>query len=270
MNIPAPAMTKTAVPETDTRDARRIRIYVEHGLGPGLTFPLSDSQAHYLRDVMRCAGGESVRLFNGRDGEWRARLRGVGKRGAAAEVEERIREQSASPDLWLLFAPVKGGRVEDIVEKATELGVARLRPVVTARTVVPKVNTRRLRARAVEAAEQCGRLDVPTIDEAEPLETVLRDWPTRRRLVWCDESGGGAPIATALRATGAAAWAVMTGPEGGYAPAELDALRGLPFVTPVSLGGRILRADTAAIAALACLQAVAGDWGAVPPPSCAR
>ncbi|MCP4329021.1 MAG: 16S rRNA (uracil(1498)-N(3))-methyltransferase [Alphaproteobacteria bacterium] len=241
-------------------DNRYQRLHVDDDLGDGAAIVLDAGQTHYLKDVMRQQAGDSVHLFNGRDGEWRARIEGHGKRGTTATVERRVRTQESEPDLWLVFAPVKGGRVENMVEKATELGVSRLLPVVTQRTVVTRINQRRLRVRTIEAAEQCGRLTVPVISALQPLVDVVRDWPDGRRLLWCDESGGGDPIAAALAAAGPGPWAVMTGPEGGYASSELDALRKLPFVTAVSLGGRILRADTAAIAALACLQAVAGDW----------
>ena len=247
-----------------TVDPRPVRLFVAGDLAAGTAVALSADQGHYLRNVMRRGAGDPIHLFNGRDGEWRATLAEIGKRDAAAIAEERVREQQPESDLWLVFALIKRKRVEDIVEKATELGVARLLPAITRRTVVPRINTDRLYARAVEAAEQCGRLTVPDIDEARSLEALLADWPADRRLLWCDESGGGAPIAHALAGladgTGSGPWAVMTGPEGGYAPEELDAVRKLPFVTAVGLGRRVLRADTAAIAALACVQATIGDW----------
>jgi 16S rRNA (uracil1498-N3)-methyltransferase len=241
-------------------DRRPVRLFVADDLAAGASVALDADQAHYLRNVMRRCVGDPVYLFNGRDGEWRSTLAEIGKRRALATAGERVRGQPPASGPWLVFAPVKGGRVEDIVEKATELGAARILPAITERTVVPRVNVGRLQARAVEAAEQCDRLDVPDIAEARPLDAVLADWPAGRRLMWCDESGGGAPIADALAGAEKGPWAVMTGPEGGYAPAELDAVRKLPFVTAVGLGERILRADTAAVAALACLQAIAGDW----------
>jgi 16S rRNA (uracil1498-N3)-methyltransferase len=243
---------------------RVTRLYVTHDLSAGASVGLNPSQAHYLNHVLRMGQGDPVHLFNGRDGEWRARIDALGRGWCSAAVEEQTREQPvpAGGDLWLAFAPVKRARIDFIAAKATELGVAALWPVLTEHTAVGRVNAERLHANAIEAAEQCGRLTVPRVMEPAPLREALAGWPGDRRLLWCDESGGGPPIHDALAAAEGPCrgWAVLTGPEGGFARSELDALRDLPNSTPVSLGPRILRADTAAIAALACWQATLGDW----------
>jgi len=241
-----------------------VRLYLEEGLQAGEAVRLSPPQAHYLGQVMRLSAGDRICLFNGQDGEWEAVLETLSKKNATAILKKRRRAQNRLPDLWLLFAPIKRDRIDILVEKATELGVTRLLPVLTERTTVRRVNAERLRAHAVEAAEQTGRLCVPAFEDLAPLARVLAHWPSERRLLFCDETGGGAPVLDALGAAGPGPWAVLIGPEGGFAPAELDALRGLPFVTPASLGPRVLRADTAAIAALTAWQAVLGDWQARP------
>ncbi|HEX9809322.1 MAG TPA: 16S rRNA (uracil(1498)-N(3))-methyltransferase [Alphaproteobacteria bacterium] len=230
-------------------------------LAAGATIGLAPTQAHYLRHVLRLSAGERIALFNGRDGEWEAAIAGFGKGWASVEVARRRRAQRAEPDLWLLFAPVKRARIDYLVQKAAELGVSVLQPVFTEYTAVGRVNGERLAANAVEAAQQSGRLSVPEVRAPVPVMEALGAWPAGRRLLWCDESGGGAPVAAALAgAARGGPWAVLIGPEGGFAPAELDAIRKLPFVTAVSLGPRLLRADTAAVAALACWQAWLGDW----------
>jgi 16S rRNA (uracil1498-N3)-methyltransferase len=240
------------------------RLYLDEDLGEGRTLGLDHARAHFLRSVLRLSRGAELALFNGRDGEWLARLDGLGKGWASLAVERRLREQDTTPDLWLVFAPIKRARLDFLVEKATELGVARLQPVMTRYTAVSRVNTERLAANAREAAEQCERLSVPEVMAPKRLFDLLADWPAERRLLLCAESGEARPIAEVLSDQSAEAAesrpaAVMTGPEGGYAPAELDALRKLPFVTPIGLGPRVLRADTAALAALACWQAALGD-----------
>jgi len=243
----------------------KIRLYVTCDLAAGAAVALDEKQAHYLRAVMRLAPGDEVLVFNGRDGEWRARIDQLGKKAGALAVVERTRAQETGPDLWLLFAPAKRGSPELVARAATELGVSALQPVTTRRTVVGRLNTDRLRANAIEAAEQCGRLDVPAVLKPMALDALLADWPAERRLMLCDETGGGAPVADALSAAErpaahATPWAVLVGPEGGFDPSELDALGKRPIVTSVGLGPRILRAETAAIAALACWQALVGDW----------
>src|SRR5260221_6756776 len=213
---------------------------------------------------MRREGGAQLLLFNGRDGEWRATLGLRGKKAAVATVGERTREQTAEPDLWLCFAPVKRARIDYIAEKATELGVAALQPILTRHTIVERVNIERLPANAIEAAEQTERLTVPEVRAPVELAHLLSNWPVERRLLMCDETGGGPPIGGVLGALDevarAAPWAIVIGPEGGFAAGELAALRRIKDVTAVGLGPRILRADTAALAALACWQAMVGDW----------
>lgn len=243
-----------------TNAAPAIRLYVGDTLAVGAAVTLGRAQAHYLRNVMRAKAGDALLLFNGRDGEWRAMVGELGKAGGTATAVEETRPQLASPDLWLLFAPIKSGRIEFLVEKATELGVSLLAPVLTERTVVRRVNVERLQAHAIEAAEQSGRLDVPELRPAQALESALADWPAGRPLFVCDESGRGVPIGRALPDRRKRPGAVLIGPEGGFAPGELDALAKLAFVSRVGLGPRILRAETAALAALACWQALAGDW----------
>ncbi len=245
----------------------KARLYVAAELGPGGTVGVSPGQAHYLQSVLRLGGGDAVALFNGRDGEWLATIDGIGKGWASLALVERRRAQAAAPDLWLVFAPIKRARIDFLAQKATELGVSVLWPVFTANTEVSRVNHDRLVANAVEAAEQSGRLDVPEVRPATALGAVLAEWPRRRRLLWCVERAAATPIAEALANPGPPApWAVLTGPEGGFTSSELDALGELPFVTPVGLGPRVLRADTAALAALACWQALAGDGPSRPPP----
>src|SRR5882757_1225982 len=239
------------------------RLFVEADLSAGDEAPLDEAQLHYLRHVMRRPDGAPLLVFNGRDGEWRATLEGHGKKAAVARLGERTREQVAEPDVWLCFAPVKRARIDYIAEKATELGAAVLQPVLTQHTNVERVNVERLRANAIEAAEQTERLTVPEVRTPVDLARLLGDWPAGRRLM-CDETGGGPPIAEVLSALDssarAAPWAIVVGPEGGFAPAELAALRRIKDVVAVGLGPRILRADTAALAALACWQALVGDW----------
>lgn len=246
----------------DAATALRARLFVPDGLAAGSVVGLSANQAHYLRHVLRLDTGARVALFNGRDGEWTGRVDGFGKGWASVALDGQRRPQKAEPDLWLLFAPIKRGRIDYLVQKAAELGVSRIQPVLTDFTQVARVNTERLAANAVEAAEQTGRLSVPEVADPCRLAAAMGAWDPARRLMLCDESGRGRPVIEALaaRAPGGP-WAVVIGPEGGFSEAELDALRKLPFVIPVSLGPRLLRADTAAVAALACWQAVLGDWG---------
>jgi 16S rRNA (uracil1498-N3)-methyltransferase len=246
-----------------TEEAKpKVRLYVDRDLGAGARFDLDRSQSHYVVHVMRLAPGGEVALFNGRDGEWRARIEAARKGICTVAAEDRTRPQAASPDVWLVFAPVKRAPIDLVAAKATELGVRALRPVMTLHTAVTRVNVERVRANAIEAAEQCGRLDVPEVFPPEPLSDLLARWPTERRLLVCDESGSAPPVADALASErgNPGPWAILVGPEGGFASAELDAFRKLTFSKAVSLGPRILRAETAAIAALACWQALLGDW----------
>ncbi|MBF9032777.1 16S rRNA (uracil(1498)-N(3))-methyltransferase [Rhodobacterales bacterium HKCCE2091] len=240
-------------------DGPKIRLHVDHPLATGERVALSRDKAHYLFGVMRLTEGAEVALINGRDGEWRAVVAEAGKRGGVLEVAERTRELQVPPDLWLLFAPIRKARTDFIVEKAVEMGAARICPVQTEFTNAERIRRDRLQAHAVEAAEQCGGTFVPEVEELRGLAQVLADWPEDRHLIFADESALGAAAGLAA-APDAAKWAILVGPEGGFSPAERDRLRALPFVTPISLGPRILRADTAAVAALALFQAERGDW----------
>jgi len=240
----------------------KVRLYVEHPLGPGQTVPLERDQAHYLFGVMRLRAGDSVLLFNGKDGEWRAEVAETGKRAGSLVCAEKTRDLQPPPDLWLLFAPIKKARTDFIVEKAAELGAARICPVQTEFTNAERIRRDRLQAHAVEAAEQCGGTVVPEVAELQKLGAVLDRWPADRRLMFCDETQlGTATELAALRQAGAAGpWAILIGPEGGFSDAERVRLHGLPLAHVVSLGPRILRADTAAVAALTLWQSALGDW----------
>ncbi|MCR9124512.1 MAG: 16S rRNA (uracil(1498)-N(3))-methyltransferase [Rhodobacteraceae bacterium] len=235
----------------------KIRLYVDHPLGPGQTVPLDAGQAHYLFGVMRQAVGAAVAVFNGHDGEWLAQIASAGRRAGVLTVASRTRAQQDPPDLWLLFAPIKKARTDFIVEKATEMGAARIVPVQTDHTNAERIRQDRLRAHAVEAAEQCGGTFVPEVAPLQRLTAVLDAWDHGRQLVFCDEAlaeaGPTPPIAGAPAA-------VLIGPEGGFSQSERARLRGLPFSRPMRLGPRILRADTAAVAALTLWQQQAGDW----------
>jgi 16S rRNA (uracil1498-N3)-methyltransferase len=256
-----------------------IRLFVPGDLAAGAAFAPSPEQAHYLTAVMRRGQNAEIAVFNGRHGEWRARLVEVSRRGCRLEPTTRLRAQPPVGELELLIALVKRARLETIVEKAVELGVARIGLLTTHRTHADHVRLPRLQAIAIEAAEQTGRLDVPSVEGPEALERRLDPWPEGRRLMFCDEAGddpqaewGGEtgrarPVLEALSSTGSGPWSLLIGPEGGFDPAERQRLRALPWVTPVTLGPRILRADTAAVAALALWQAALGDWRAGEPPT---
>jgi len=235
------------------------RLFVFDDLAAGCLVTLDEGRSHYLRNVMRRGPGDEVGLFNGRDGEWLGHVGGVGRKAVTVLLGSQRRPQSGSPDLWLAFAPVKRTRIDFIAEKATELGVSVLQPVMTRRAEPARVNIERLANIAVEAAEQTERLDVPTVREAVKLDTLLRQWPVDRVLFVCAEAGSARPIAEAIRNHPQPRAGFLIGPEGGFAAMELDALVKLPFVVPVGLGPRLLRAETAAIVALACWQALAGD-----------
>ena len=236
-----------------------IRLFVPQPLTHDAAIMPTLDQSRYLSQVMRLKIGDSLLVFNGVDGEWRCVIAEVLKKGLVLRAEEMVRPQAAGPDVELLISVVKKSALEFAVEKATELGARRVRLVVTHRTQTQHVRMDRLDAIAIEAAEQTGRLDVPMIDAPVKLAALLDDWDPARRLMFCDETGG-APALSALTAAGPGPWAVLIGPEGGFAPEERERLRGLPFTTAVSLGPRILRADTAAIAALTLWQAAVGDW----------
>lgn len=245
------------------------RLFVDDDLGEGNEIRLDKQRSHYLRSVMRLNAGAYVRLFNGRQGEWRSRIADAAK-SVTLEVLENRRIQSAVADLWLVFAPVKKDRMDFLVEKATELGVSDLLPVITRRTIVSRVNTDRLKAQVIEASEQCERLDIPTVHEAVKLSDLKSVWPDDRVAFVLDEAGSGGSAAIAMSEKTGRPAACISGPEGGYEKSELDLLRTLPNFVPVSLGPRILRAETAALTSLAIWQSVCGDGGVPPVPQMLR
>jgi len=238
------------------------RLFLDADVTAGAEIALDAEQSNYLRNVLRLGGGDAVLVFNGRDGEWRAEIAEAGKKKTSLAVRERTRAQTPPGDLWYLFAPLKHARLDYMVQKAVEMGVSRLQPVMTRRTQAARVNLERMRANAIEAAEQCGVLGVPDIEEPVALEKLLGAWPDKRRLIFCDE---GAAVANPLATLGNVSpgpLAVLIGPEGGFDETERARLLKLPNILAVSLGPRILRADTAAVAALALVQAVLGDFNA--------
>lgn len=241
-------------------DARAPRLFIEDRLFGGARLTLGRDQTHYLVNVMRREAGDAALLFNGRDGEWAAVVAELGRRSARLTVTEQLRPQSAPQDIAYCFAPLKRARLDFVAQKATELGAAALQPVVTRHTVATRVNVERLRANAVEAAEQCGVLWVPEVSEPAPLEHYLSEREGSRLLIFCDER---APMSNPLEALAKATPGpidVLIGPEGGFAEAERDAIRASESVLALSLGPRIMRSDTAGVAALALVQAVLGDW----------
>jgi 16S rRNA (uracil1498-N3)-methyltransferase len=239
------------------------RLYVEEPLSEGAVIGLDHARAHFLRSVLRLERGATLAVFNAREGEWLAEIEGLGKGWCSLRLGSRRRAPEPEPDLWLVFAPIKRARIDFIAEKATELGCSRLLPVLTRFTDVARVNVERLAANAREAAEQCGRLSVPEVAEVRALDALLAEWPEQRCLLVADESGERPPAAAAIREAldaGARSWAALVGPEGGFAENERALLQRHPASLRVGLGPRILRADTAAVAALTLLQAFAGDW----------
>ena len=239
-----------------------IRLFVADDLASGAVLEPAREQAHYLTNVMRLAPGAQLALFNGRDGEWRATVTEASKRGCRLAVETRTREQQAGPDLELIIALVKRVRLETIVEKAAELGARRVRLALTERTNADHAKVARLQAIAAEASEQTGRLDVPEVLEPEKLDRILGAWPQGRALMFCDEAGDARPVPEALTGAAPGPWSILIGPEGGFSPGERGRIRDLPATVPVTLGPRILRADTAAISAMTLWQSIAGDWTA--------
>lgn len=236
------------------------RLFVTSDLAPGASVELDPAQAHYLITVLRCKTGEEILLFNGKDGEWLGGLNAAPKKRATVSLIRQTRQQISPPDLHYLFAPLKRARLDYMAQKATELGAARLMPVITRRTVAERVNRARLAANAVEAAEQCGILWVPEVAEPEKLANLLAGWEDKRLLVFADEA---APIASplaALEREEKRPLAVLIGPEGGFEDEERALLLAKPFVLPISLGPRVMRADTAAVAALTLVNATLGDW----------
>lgn len=235
------------------------RLYVKAALNGGETVELAKEQAHYLGNVLRKGEGDAVRVFNRLDGEWRAEIAVMSKRSASLVVKERLRAPQICPDITLCFAPIRKHRTAFIMEKATELGVRTLQPVITARTQFPKLNMERMRAQVIEAAEQTERLDIPAISEPQKLESLLKAWDAKRTLIFADEAGGAKPAQTELGSINGPA-AILIGPEGGFTPQERESLRAHSCVIPVSLGPRILRADTAALSLLTLWQSAQGDW----------
>jgi 16S rRNA (uracil1498-N3)-methyltransferase len=247
------------------------RLFIDGPLAAGARISCNPEQASYLLSVLRLAPGDTILVFNGRDGEWRASLSREGKRSATLDIGEQTRAQGNGPDIHYLFAPLKRARLDYMVEKATELGVSRLVPVITRRTIAERVNLERMRANAIEAAEQCGILRLPEIAEPQKLEKALASWDPTRALVYCDEAAPEAAPIEALRSRVRAdrgrpaprtppPLAVLVGPEGGFDPEERRTLLARPYTIPIRMGPRIMRADTAAIAALALVNAALGDW----------
>jgi 16S rRNA (uracil1498-N3)-methyltransferase len=236
------------------------RLYLDAGLAAGEVVPLGKEQAHYLLTVLRLGDGAEVLVFNGRDGEFGATLQPEGKKSANLKIGVRTRGQPERSRLDFLFAPLKVGRLEYLVQKATEMGVNRITPVFTDHTQLHKVNSGRLAANILEAAEQCGNLAIPELGEALKLETLLSDWNPARRIIFCNESQAGNNPARTLHSIKERDLALLVGPEGGFSEREREFLTALPFVTSIPLGPRILRADTAAVAALTAVQMTIGDW----------
>lgn len=232
------------------------RLFVPHRLAPGQDIALERAQSHYVADVLRLREGEHILLIDGETGEWRAEIVRAHGKASALRVVAQTRPLEEPADLWLCFAPIKRGRIDWMIEKACELGVARVVPVLTQRTIVDRLADERLRQHMIEAAEQCGRTRIPEIAPLTKLPLLLDAWPAGRHLLFCDETGGAALRDTALDAPAA----ILIGPEGGFTPHERDLLRAHPQARATSLGPRILRADTAAVAALAAWQAISGDW----------
>ncbi|MBJ7447483.1 MAG: 16S rRNA (uracil(1498)-N(3))-methyltransferase [Brevundimonas sp.] len=236
-----------------------IRLHVPQPLSAGAAVAPTLDQSRYLTQVMRLKAGDDLLVFNGQDGEWRCTIAEVLRKGVILKAQEQVRPQTFGPDLELIVAVVKKARVETIVEKAAELGARRVRLTLTQRTNADRIRLDRLDAIVEEAAEQTGRLDVPVVDDPMKLSDILDAWQDGRHLMFCDETGG-TPVMAALKDTAPGPGAILIGPEGGFSPEERDRLRALPFTSAVSLGPRILRADTAAIAAMTLWQAAAGDW----------
>lgn len=236
-----------------------IRLHVTAPLAEGHAVAPTLDQSRYLTQVMRLKQSDDLLLFNGTDGEWRAEVVEVLKKGAILRCIEKVRDQANGPDLELILAGIKKARVETVAEKATELGARTIQLTITQRTNAERIRLDRLDAIVEEAAEQCGRLDVPTVHESKKLADILKNWPQDRKLLFCDETGG-APAFEALQKAGGGAWSILIGPEGGFSAEEREQLRAMPCTTAVSLGNRILRADTASIAAMTIWQAAVGDW----------
>ncbi len=257
-----PRVTLNGHAQNDLLYRSLIRLFVEAALADGEMVSLSRMQSNYLVNVMRLARGAELLVFNGRDGEWLAALAGAGKNNASLLVIRKTRPQTPGPDIHYLFAPLKRAKLDYVVQKATEMGASQIRPVITRRTNAERVNVERLQANVIEAAEQCGILRAPEVLGPAKLDKALDEWDATRQLIYCDEA---APIASPLEALSRISpgpLAVLIGPEGGFDPSERQRLTGLPFVHAISLGPRIMRADTAGVAAMALVNAALGDWRA--------
>jgi 16S rRNA (uracil1498-N3)-methyltransferase len=241
----------------------KIRLYVPASYSPGVMLTLDVAQSHYLANVMRVREGEMIAVFNGQDGQWNANVARVSKKAVTLELVECVAAQKQNPDLWLLFSPIKN-KMDSMVEKAVELGVSALHVVYTQHCVIKSINREKIDIYAREAAEQCERHDVPEVQEWKDMPALLSAWPTDRTLLHADESGGGQNIKTLLAGCKPGKYAVLIGPEGGFSAEERYMLQRVPQVKPFGLGPRILRADTAVAAALACVQASLGDWEMLP------
>lgn len=243
----------------------KIRLFTTSSLQESSHVELSKEQAHYLVNVMRRRDGDAVLVFNGKDGEWLANIISSSKKHCILHLLEQTKIQANQPDIWLCFAPVKNAPIANMIQKATELGASKMLPVITKHTVVNKVNIERLVANAIEAAEQSERLTVPEIIEPITLEKLLSGWDEDRKIIFCDEAGGGEPMVKALsKLDKGKKYAVLIGPEGGFSQSEFAILRNKPYIVPVGMGPRILRADTAAIVALASVFSILGDWDEKP------
>ena len=236
------------------------RLFVDLPLTEGAIISCDREQTNYLKNVLRAKTGDQLLVFNGRDGEWAAEIIKLAKRSMQLALVRRARLQEFGPDIDYLFAPLKRARLDYMVQKATEMGVRRLQPVLSERTIARRVNLERMAANAVEAAEQCGILHIPEVVEPTSLVATLDDWQESRRLIFCDESADHMSPVESLTQLMSGPLAVLTGPEGGFSPEERQLLRSKPFVTPIWLGPRIMRADTAAVAALTLVNALLGDW----------
>ncbi len=238
----------------------KVRLYVEHPLGAGQSLPLDRDQAHYLFGVMRLSVGDHVTVFNGRDGEWQVEVQVANKRGGTLVCLSQSKPLQMPPDLWLMFAPIKKARTDFIVEKAAEMGAAKILPVQTQFTNSDRIRQDRLQAHAVEAAEQCGGTYVPEVTDLQKLARLLDHWPEERQLMFCDEAEVGNALELAADSNPDAPWAILIGPEGGFSEDERKRLHALEQSHVVSLGPRVLRADTAAVAAMTLWQKTLGDW----------
>lgn len=239
---------------------RMQRLFLPHGLTQNAVVEPDAQQSHYLSHVLRLKPAAKLLVFNGRDGEWLCEVAAVEKKKVLLRLLAQVRPQPPHPDLLYCFAPLKAGRLDYLVQKAVEMGAGVLQPVITQHTQMSTIGTDRLRANVVEAAEQCGILAIPRVEDAIKLDRLLWLWEPGRRLIFCDEGADTNNPIPALTAVAERKLGLLVGPEGGFSDEERQQLRALPYVTPIPLGPRILRADTAAVAALAVIQATIGDW----------